>query len=374
MGHAYTPGLTVAESTVVRKVRRLPLNGEVLVRVGQHVRATDVVAEAKLPGEVRPVNVAGQLGITPEELPDVLLKREGDSVGKAEPFARTRGLFGLFKSECRSPIAGVLESASAATGQVIMRGPPTVLKKLAYVEGTIVDVHEDESATVEVAGSFIQGIFGLGGEAIGTLEVVADSPDAVLDADRIKPEHAGKVIVGGSLVTADAIKAAAEQGVKGIVSGGLHDTDVRDALGYELGVAITGEEQLGVTVIITEGFGRIGMAHATFELLRKHSGRLASISGATQIRAGVIRPEIIIPLGESRPAREDHESGAGVLEIGTRLRAIREPYFGRLGRCTALPTALEPLASEAQARVLEVEFDDGARAVLPRANVELINR
>ena len=345
MGHAYTPGLTVAESTVVPKVRRLPLNGEVLVRVGQHVRATDVVAEAKLPGEVRPVNVAGQLGITPEELPDVLLKREGDSVGKAEPFARTRGLFGLFKSECRSPIAGVLESASAATGQVIMRGPPTVLKKLAYVEGTIVDVHEDESATVEVAGSFIQGIFGLGGEAIGTLEVVADSPDAVLDADRIKPEHAGKVIVGGSLVTADAIKAAAEQGVKGIV-----------------------------TVIITEGFGRIGMAQATFELLRKHSGRLASISGATQIRAGVIRPEIIIPLGESRPAREDHESGAGVLEIGTRLRAIREPYFGRLGRCTALPTALEPLASEAQARVLEVEFDDGARAVLPRANVELINR
>jgi hypothetical protein len=128
-----------------------------------------------------------------------------------------------------------------------------------------------------------------------------------------------------------------------------------------------------VTVIITEGFGRIAMAKATFELLRKRSGRMASINGATQIRAGVIRPEIIIPLdGEaSGPGTGDEEDG--LLRIGTRLRAIREPHFGRLGRCTALPPGLETLATEARVRVLEVEFDDGSRAVLPRANVELIN-
>jgi len=114
------------------------------------------------------------------------------------------------------------------------------------------------------------------------------------------------------------------------------------------------------------------MAKATFELLQKRSGRLASINGATQIRAGVIRPEIIIPLDE-KPSKQDTGDGPGaVLQVGTRLRAIREPYFGRLGRCTALPAGLAALASEAKVRVLEVEFDDGARAILPRANVELI--
>ena len=39
MGYAYTPGLTVAEHTVIRKVRRLPLKGRVLVTEGQPVAA-----------------------------------------------------------------------------------------------------------------------------------------------------------------------------------------------------------------------------------------------------------------------------------------------------------------------------------------------
>jgi hypothetical protein len=41
MAHAYTPGLRVAESAVLRRERRLPLKGEVLVQAEQSVRATD---------------------------------------------------------------------------------------------------------------------------------------------------------------------------------------------------------------------------------------------------------------------------------------------------------------------------------------------
>ena len=374
MGYAYTPGLTVAENTVVRKIRRLPLKGEVLVRVGQSVQADDVVAQTNLPGEVKPVNVVGKLGILPEELPELMLKKEGDAVAEQEPFVRTKGIFGLFKSECRSPIAGTIESVSHVTGQVIIRGRPTALRKMAYARGRIVAVQEAESATVEIQGTFIQGIFGIGGETHGELIVVASSPDAVLEAGIIKPEHAGKIIVGGGLVTAEAVKRAVQCGVKGIVSGGLNDADLRNFLGYELGVAITGEERLGVTIVITEGFGPITMAKATFELLRKRAGLLTSMNGATQIRAGVIRPEVVIPLTDvpaaaSRPSDQD-----SVLQVGTLIRAIRDPYFGRLGQCLALPVELVRLSSETKVRVLEVEFENSERAVLPRANVELIRR
>lgn len=373
MGCAYTPGLSVAESTTVRRIRRLPLKGNVLVRVGQLVEAEDVVAQTELPGKIHSINVARQLGIAAEELPDTLLKKEGDSVSRGEPLARTRGLFGLFKTECRSPIDGTVESSSAATGRVVVRDRPVPLRKLAYIGGRVVDVREGESATVEAHAALVQGVFGLCGEAFGRLEVAVSSPKDVLDGNHVSADHAGKILVGGSLVTAAAIRAAGKYGVKGIVSGGLNDIDVRDALGYELGVAITGEEDLGVTVIITEGFGAVRMATATFDLLHKHNGAMASVNGATQIRAGVIRPEIIVPLPGSRSQQEPREEVAGALEIGTRLRAIREPYFGKLGRCVALPTGLAQLPSGAQARVLEVEFDDGARAALPRANVELIN-
>lgn len=376
MGAAYTPGLTVAEKTVVRKVRRLPLKGRVLVEVGQKVEAQDVVAQTELPGPIEQVNVVGKLGIAPEELSDLMLKKAGDEVEQGEPFVRTAGFFGLFKSELKAPISGRIESVSSVTGKVVFRGPPTPLQKLAYVAGTVVETQEGESATIEVQGSFVQGIFGIGGEATGTLEVVVDSPDTTLDAAHIKPEHKGKILVGGSLVTAEAVKRAAEVGVAGLVSGGLNDADLRDFLGYELGVAITGEEKLGVTVVVTEGFGQISMAKATFALFQKRSGAYASINGATQIRAGVIRPEVLIPgVVDGGPVevggRKDEEADS-VLEVGTHLRAIREPYFGRIGKCVALPVELVRLPSEAQVRVLEVEFEDGERATLPRANVELI--
>ena len=62
-------------------------------------------------------------------------------------------------------------------------------------------------------------------------------------------------------------------------------------------MAITGSEQLGLTVVVTEGFGRMTIASRTFALLEKFRGRRVSVNGATQIRAGVMRPEIVIPMG-----------------------------------------------------------------------------
>ena len=81
-----------------------------------------------------------------------------------------------------------------------------------------------------------------------------------------------------------------------IVSGGLDDADLEQFLGYNLGVAITGSEALGLTVIVTEGFGDIAMARRTHTLLTAHEGDDVSVNGTTQIRAGVIRPEIVMPL------------------------------------------------------------------------------
>ena len=374
MGYAYTPGLTVAEHTVVRKVRRLPLKGQVLVKVGQQVKAADVVAQTELPGDVKPVNVVGKLGVSPDELPEIMLKKEGDTVVAAEPFARTKGFFGLFRSEVTAPIDGTIESISHVTGQVIIRGKPTLLQKTAYADGIVVDVVPGESATVEIQGTFVQGIFGIGGETSGEIVMAVNSPEDVLDAPQVTAAHAGKIIVGGNLVTAAAVKQAVKFGVRGIVSGGLNDADLRSFLGYELGVAITGEETLGVTVVITEGFGRISMAKATFELLKRRVGLKASINGATQIRAGVIRPEVIIPLPDQTKVTRVDDEMSSVLQIGTAVRAIREPFFGRIGKCVALPVELERLSSETKVRVLVVEFEDGKRATVPRANVELIKR
>ena len=58
--------------------------------------------------------------------------------------------------------------------------------------------------------------------------------------------------------------------------------------------------------------------------------------------------------------------------MGSPVRVIREPYFGKIGTVASLPPKLQKLESEAMVRVLGVEFDGGATAIIPRANVELI--
>src|SRR5438128_1287867 len=137
----------------------------------------------------------------------------------------------------------------------------------------------------------------------------------------------GKVVVEGSRVWYATLMRAKEIGVAAVVAGGFDDRDLRQLLGRDLGVAITGSEELGFTLVLTEGFGRIPMAARTWRLLEAHRGERASVSGATQIRAGVMRPEIIIPRdGGGAGSETDLSTG---LEIGSLLRVIREPHFGR---------------------------------------------
>ena len=371
MAHAYTPGLKVTDGITIEKIRRLPLDGEVLVEVGTKVKAEDVVAKADLPGNVQLLNVANLLSIPPDEIEENMLKNAGESVLKDEVIASTKGLFGLFKSQAHSPIDGLIESISDVTGQVILREPPIPVEVKAYTDGTVTETIPKEGVIVETYGTYIQGIFGVGGETLGELVVITDSPSDELKVDQISPEHKDKILVCGSLVTTDAIQNAIKHGVKGIIAGGIDDADLRKMLGYELGVAITGSEEIGITLVITEGFGSIAMAERTFDLLKAREGMKTSINGATQIRAGVVRPEIVIPFN-SEGEELNTEETMGLLNIGSPVRVIREPHFGKLGRVTELPIELQKLETEAEVRVLQVEFEDGEKTTLPRANVEAI--
>jgi hypothetical protein len=374
MAHAYTPGLKVTGSLLVKKNRILPLKGEVVVKVGDKVNPDDVVARTELPGNVVPLNVANKLGIPPEDIHEFMLKKAGDSVEEGEVIAIKKfPLIKRWSTTCKSPITGSIESVSSITGQVLLRGLPIPVEVKAYLKGEVIEVIPNEGVVVACNAAFVQGIFGIGGETYGTLHVAVPDNTTVLTDQLITDDLSGKVVVGGSLVTAEALKKAIKVGVKGIVVGGFDDKDLRDFLGYDIGVAITGSEEIGLTLVVTEGFGQINMAQRTFDLLKAHEGEMACVNGATQIRAGVIRPEVVIPSPSETPvSAADNQPTMEGLAVGSPVRVIRHPYFGRLGKVVDLPSPLQKLESESMARVLEVEFTDGERAVIPRANVEMI--
>ena len=186
-------------------------------------------------------------------------------------------------------------------------GNSTALK-IAWVDSIVDEVITEEGVVIKSYGSFVQGIFGIGGESRGKIKMLSEDRSSEISADMIIPEHEGMIIVGGSFISLEAYKKALECKVAGVVVGGFNYYDLEEILGYTLGVAITGSEDLVTSLIVTEGYGKIQMGAETFDLLKENSDRLASINGATQIRAGVIRPEIIIPTDASSQKDNDENS------------------------------------------------------------------
>lgn len=373
MAKAYTPGLKVTPRIMHRTRRVLPIRGDVLVKKGDKVGPRDIVARTFMPGDVEPINLANLLSLPPADVPECMLMKEGERVKNGDALCQTKGIFGMFKNTYRARHEGTIETISPVTGQVILRGDPIPVQVDAYLAGEVVEVLEGEGVIVEADVTFVQGIFGIGGEAHGTIRMACKSHEQEMTEDLVTPDMKDCVIVGGARMTDRAIKKAREVGAAAIVSGGMDDQDLKEFLGYDLGVAITGNEDVGLTVIVTEGFGEIAMAVRTYNLLRSREGDQAAVNGATQIRAGVMRPEILVPLTEDEKAREpEPEHIVGALEPGMPVRIIRDPYFGLIGEVGGLPPEPQVLGSGSKARVLEVKLDSGESVTVPRANVELI--
>ena len=371
MAHSYTPGLKVLKKTIFKKERILPLKGDVLVNSGDTLNPDTVVASTNLPGNVQMLKVSNILNIDPKDVVEALQVKEGQEVNKGDIIAETAGIFGMFKSSVESPVNGTIESISKTTGRVVVREAPIPVEVDAYVSGIVDEVIENEGIVLKSNAAFIQGIFGIAGEKRGDLMLVSSNPSEELTADLIKPEMKGKILIGGSFLSLDAYKKALSVQVAGIVVGGFNYYDLKAILGYNLGVAITGTEKLNTALIVTEGYGSIPMSEATYSLLKENNGKAASINGATQIRAGVIRPEIVIPV-ETGNTDEDSQSKMpeGIKE-GSTVRVIRSPNFGKIGKVISLPAELNKMESETMVRVAEISID-GKNILIPRANLEMV--
>jgi hypothetical protein len=162
---------------------------------------------------------------------------------------------------------------------------------------------------------------------------------------------------------------AAKAGAVGCITGSIDDRALTEYVGHDIGVALTGDEDVSMTLIITEGFGSLPISERVLQTLGRINGDFVSLNGATQVRAGAQRPEVIGPMCEAADAHELRERS---LSIGARIRVIRVPYFGAMGVVIDLPHELTPIETGAEVRILVATLDDGRQVTVPRANVELV--
>lgn len=373
MKQAYTAGLELAARTKVLRLRELPLAGRALVKTGDRVEAETEVLHADLPGEIDILRLAERLSVEAPRAISGLKVKLGEEIQTGQLLAELSSFFGWFKSSVKSPIAGVVEFITESNAHLGIRRAATPLSVKAYLAGVVREVQETKSVLIESTAALLQGIFGVGGERFGRVELLKVPPTSFLDEHTVRnlnQDLHSKVVVGGSGLSAGALKAFAERNIAALITGAIETPVLSEFIGYDLGVSITGDEAVPFSLIITEGFGRLPISSQILDLLNPLEGHLASVNGATQVRAGALRPEVIVPLGTEDQA-EAVQTERRTLEVGRRVRLIRVPHFGKYGEVIALPLEPKAVESGAVVRVAKIKLQSGEEVTVPRANLEI---
>ncbi len=363
-------GPFVQHRAVLTRIRILPGPGEVCLEVGDRVTSDTVVARAPGRGRLHTVNAARQLDVLPGEVPGAMASAVGDDVEVGQVLARTRGLFGLFTAACRAPVAGKLAAVSEHTGRILLEEPAEPVEMRAFLPGIVASVHAERGATVTGWGARVAGVFGVGAERCGPLLPVVGRADVTVEASQIGSDVEGRVLLGGALITADALRRAADLGVAGVITGGVHDSELADWLGRATVLADTTTVRASLTLVVTGGFGRVPMDPEAFDLMKGHAGHMVCVTGATRVRAGAVRPEVIVPLDD--PSENCRPDSVPALAVGSRVLVVRAPWSHHRGRVGRLPAGPVTVESGARCLAAEVDLESGSTVVVPRCNLEVL--
>lgn len=237
------------------------------------------------------VLVGQRVGVWGRKLKRYLTHREGEFVEKGQMLAQRIEPGNI--SIARAPMAGVITEINPEKGTVHLERD---FKEVELHAGFFGRVSAIDRHGIEITGlgRRVSGVCGMGGDSFGRLRVAVPDPRSELTAGLVLPDDADKILVGGSFVELEALEESAEVGVKGIIVGAADHHDLCTFLGEDFAVAITGREKTPFPVIITSEFGRAPMNEELFRFFLRQENAWTHLNATTQIRAGVIRPEIIV--------------------------------------------------------------------------------
>ncbi|MFC2036735.1 hypothetical protein ACFLYD_02025 [Chloroflexota bacterium] len=359
----YPVATRTASFTTIRRQRLLPARGNVLVRPGDLVESADIIARCPLPGKLWVVDVSQALGVHRAQATKYIRKASGDTLQANEELAGFDRRSG--RKSCRSPVAGQVMAIRA--GRVLVETASTFFELRAHLGGQVVGVMPERGVMISKVGALIQGVWGSGGEALGRLKLVVEDPQAPLDAASLGEDCRDSLVVAGRILEEEALEQAKEAHVQGLIVG---------SVSAELCPVL---QSLPYPVLVMEGFGPIPMSQHAFSLLQSCAGREAALSAEFQTcwracpeqrrRAG--RPEVLIPL-EGAGDVPGEVPGLPPLQVGLRVRGLRDPFLGAVGTIADLPPLPQRVESGARLPVAEVDLDAGESVLIPLANLGLI--
>lgn len=377
----YTPqGTPPAIANAMARIERtLPQAGEVIVRVGQRVEPEDVVARALLSAPPQIINVARALGISPQRVESAMIRERGNKVAQGEVLARASRLGGR---TCLASVGGVIADVDSETGYVTVVPDPQPFELRANVRGIVMDTQPYRGVVIEAPAAQIYGVWGVGEERSGVLQLLVTDPSEPISPDQIDARSAYAILIGGSSISAVALRRAVQQQVRGVIVGGIDERELRTFLGWSgqpswqiggAGWQLPDPQRVGdpgLTLVVTEGFGSRPMSAPIFELLTTLDRQEALIEGLTRLRSPQRRPRIVAPLARSGVGQLEPPRPA--LQPGVSVRLVAPDHLGLVGVVRTLPSQPRPLGSGVRARGVEVALEDGTTLLVPRTAVEVL--
>jgi len=339
--------------TKIRRERVLPVPGKVQVRRGQKVSANDVVAEAKVHPEHLLLNIARGLGLSEDEADKYLQCKAGMQVAQGDVLA---GPIGFTKRVVRTPKNGRVIVAGG--GQVLLEMDTPPLEVKAGMPGIVSSLIEERGAVIEAVGALIQGVWGNGAIDFGLMNNQLQSPDDEITPDHLDVSQRGSIILGGYCGNGEVLKAAAGLPLRGLI---LSSMDA--AL-----LPLTGRMRLPVMVI--DGFGRRSLNSAAYQLLTTNDRREVALNAQRWDPERGNRPEIVIPLPVT--VEPDLPPDTDTYSTGQQVRVVSAPYAGILGKIVSVLPGMTTLPSGVNAPAAEIQLENGEKAALPLANLEIL--
>lgn len=334
---------------LVKLKRTLPGPGRILVKQGDVLHQDDVIGEAEISDGIRQIDFAQMFGVSPDKAQDLLTKKPGELVYKGEPLAKFSKMMGLRTQVYVAPIDGILESIDGGVASI--KFIPVAEKILASFDGTISDVAEGESVTIQTVASLFKGVTGFGGQRFGRVKYIGKGSDILLPQD-LTADSTDKIVIGGALSTADTIEKAVAIGVRGIVTGGIN---FHETMGW-------GMRELGITVVVLEGFGFHHIGRDLKDRLEKIDGNYAAISG----------DQAMLSVAVDGEGSDSQDPQYQELQSGDTVRVVAGESLGRLGVVHKISSSAEALLTGAKEVVVTFKSDE-QDLVVPWQNLEIIS-
>ena len=336
--------------------RRLHGPGEITVKVGDTLRPFDVIGEAQIEQKQETYPLAKFLGVRVKKMPKCLLKGEGQSFQRGEMIAAARTFFGLRNRRFSVDYPGLVEKVNLEKGELTLQSQNQRYKLTAGVPGKVNRVIPKLAVLLETSAHVLRGVWAAGDSVEGEITVIG-TPDKPAHLELIRPDLAGKIVVAGSFVSGESLAKAAALGVKGIVCGG---TNFPRDKSYFL--------NLGLSILVTEGFGEVPFDPAGWQFLQSVVSRHTLLIPARQ--------ELLVPAigGEVQPSPSEMVELFAEIKIGDRVEIFSWPYFARIGKVLRFSSAPVVFPSEVTADAVCVKLEgSGEEVEIPVRNVGIIS-